>query len=431
MKKTLAIIIALASSLSGTSLLGRTWTDSTGAFTVEAELIAIDGQNVRLKRTDGRVLAVPIERLSPEDRRYLAAQAKKPQPAGGQARLDAALAAPTPVDFVRTPLSDVLSFLATTRGIDLVLDRRELQNAGIATNFPVTLSTDQMNLEKVLDAVLGASGLAYYTLDGVVVVTSKKRAEMAIYPRVYKYRKALNARNLVRELTRNIAPQSWADVGGPASLSWTTFCLVISQTRVAHAEIESHYAELLAPVELPNAEPDKALAAKFPVAKLDRTLRVEFVDTPLSQAAAFLGDQGGLPVMLDARALQGKGVAADARVTLALKDVRLRTALELLCRQLGVAWTADATRVLITDPKTAEKSVELVSYPARDLADSGRFDLVEEIISSTVAPSAWDDVGGAGDISGGMRGTLDVRQTLQIQLQVNRLLAEIRAARRR
>lgn len=51
----------------------RTWTDSSGEFTVEAELLGVAGDAVRLRRSDSRVIAVPINRLSMEDRRYLEA----------------------------------------------------------------------------------------------------------------------------------------------------------------------------------------------------------------------------------------------------------------------------------------------------------------------------------------------------------------------
>lgn len=50
----------------------RKWTDITGKFSVEAELVEIQGKNVLLKRQDdGRVATVPIARLSKADQEYL------------------------------------------------------------------------------------------------------------------------------------------------------------------------------------------------------------------------------------------------------------------------------------------------------------------------------------------------------------------------
>jgi len=49
----------------------RTWTDATGQFRVEAELIEIKDGMVTLKRTDGNVATVPVAKLSQADQDYL------------------------------------------------------------------------------------------------------------------------------------------------------------------------------------------------------------------------------------------------------------------------------------------------------------------------------------------------------------------------
>ncbi len=45
----------------------RTWKDSTGKFTIEAEFISLSGDNITLKRKDGKELTLPLSRLSSED----------------------------------------------------------------------------------------------------------------------------------------------------------------------------------------------------------------------------------------------------------------------------------------------------------------------------------------------------------------------------
>ena len=49
----------------------RVWKDSTGRKTIKATLIKIGGDQVTLKRADGRVFTVPLERLSEKDRQYV------------------------------------------------------------------------------------------------------------------------------------------------------------------------------------------------------------------------------------------------------------------------------------------------------------------------------------------------------------------------
>jgi len=53
----------------------RRWTDTTGKFSVEAELVGVKDGNVTLKRESGQVVTVPLERLCQKDRDYLRRQA--------------------------------------------------------------------------------------------------------------------------------------------------------------------------------------------------------------------------------------------------------------------------------------------------------------------------------------------------------------------
>ena len=64
-----------------TKTSAREWTSSTGAFTVEAELVDFEDGKVRLRKADGKVLTLPIDRLSKADQQYLEQlQAKQEDP---------------------------------------------------------------------------------------------------------------------------------------------------------------------------------------------------------------------------------------------------------------------------------------------------------------------------------------------------------------
>ena len=49
----------------------RTWSNSTGKFTIEAKLIETDGESVVLEKADGEQITVPVDKLSDEAREYL------------------------------------------------------------------------------------------------------------------------------------------------------------------------------------------------------------------------------------------------------------------------------------------------------------------------------------------------------------------------
>jgi hypothetical protein len=54
-------------SLAADTQMPRTWTDSTGKNKVEAMFLGIEDNKVKLRRTDGKEIAVPLDRLSPAD----------------------------------------------------------------------------------------------------------------------------------------------------------------------------------------------------------------------------------------------------------------------------------------------------------------------------------------------------------------------------
>ncbi len=67
----------------GESVGVRTWTDATGKYRVEAELIDFTDGVVRLQKEDEQVIALPLEKLSPADQRFL-----ERKPAGDESRRD-------------------------------------------------------------------------------------------------------------------------------------------------------------------------------------------------------------------------------------------------------------------------------------------------------------------------------------------------------
>lgn len=73
-------------AMSTVSAAERTWTDRSGRFSVKAELVSLSEGKVKLKRTDGRVITLSVERLSAEDQKFLKSTAKMvvERYAGGQ-----------------------------------------------------------------------------------------------------------------------------------------------------------------------------------------------------------------------------------------------------------------------------------------------------------------------------------------------------------
>ncbi|HMP07951.1 MAG TPA: SHD1 domain-containing protein [Lacipirellulaceae bacterium] len=66
-----ALAVASTNSLPGAFGEMRTWSDATGAYTLEAELVGFNERSVVLKRADHELAAFPIDQLAEADRAYL------------------------------------------------------------------------------------------------------------------------------------------------------------------------------------------------------------------------------------------------------------------------------------------------------------------------------------------------------------------------
>jgi hypothetical protein len=60
--------LLLAVSVSASA---REWTDSTGTYKTEADLVEVRGNRVVLKKSNGQVISLPSDRLSKADQEYL------------------------------------------------------------------------------------------------------------------------------------------------------------------------------------------------------------------------------------------------------------------------------------------------------------------------------------------------------------------------
>ncbi|MCE2810933.1 MAG: hypothetical protein LW850_11065 [Planctomycetaceae bacterium] len=55
------------------------WSDNTGRFKVDAQFVRIEGEQVVLKKLDGRDIKIPFDRLSPESLELASEQSSKTQ----------------------------------------------------------------------------------------------------------------------------------------------------------------------------------------------------------------------------------------------------------------------------------------------------------------------------------------------------------------
>lgn len=146
---------------------------------------------------------------------------------------------------------------------------------------------------------------------------------------------------------------------------------------------------------------DEALAA------LHKPVSFEFVDTALSDVVAFLRDQTGVGFVLDPTGLESLGIEVSEPVSIAVKEIELKLALDLILSRFDMDYLVRGDLIVITDSEQARERQETRVYPVLDLVqldigDGQRAWLIEEmieVVQESVDPTCWEVGGGDSTIS--------------------------------
>ena len=125
---------------------------------------------------------------------------------------------------------------------------------------------------------------------------------------------------------------------------------------------------------------------------------VEFLDTSLTDAMTFLGDQHNIQIILDELALSEEGLQPDEPITRTLSGVSLRSALRIILQPLGLQYVIQDEVMKIT---TVTAANDLEKYGSTRVYPVG--DLVIPIITP-VSGGLGQGFGGIGGFGGGGNG---------------------------
>jgi hypothetical protein len=401
----------------------RIWTDSTGKFSIDAELVGCTDGNVQLRKPDGSLVAVPLARLSDRDQAYVKSAM--------ETDVHDVLARPAKFDFVDTPLDNVARFLADTHKVPFFVERWALRKEGIAADVPLTAKSREGTLAQNLSAALKPLGLIWTTEGNVVVITTPKAVKTDVVTFVYKPARPVDLDELVKEIKTNIAPERWSSVGGRGEIHPTPVgALVVSQRADILHEISRHYAGFLQPISLSSPVPAPSGNGRpTPEQVLAQPSQCEFADTPLEEAVKQLSDRHPIHIGLHKLSLQEAGIPADVRITCSLKGVPLRTLLTLMLREAKLSWTVKRAGLIVTTTKQCWTELERVTYRVGDLAARDDCKQLMRLIMLVTDPRTFEDCGGPGSTRCESRGTLEIDQSYHIHQWIEGLLAALRQAK--
>lgn len=172
------------------------------------------------------------------------------------------------------------------------------------------------------------------------------------------------------------------------------------------------------------------------LAALEEKTSIEFIDEPLSGVVQFFKDRHRIEIQIDTKALEDLNMGTDTPIAKTIQNVKLRSGLNLILRDLGLTWVITDEVLMITTNEEAELCLTTRVYDVSELVavqDPGGkrwsdFDSLIEVITGTIESETWESVGGAGSIVElEYRGAsvLIIRQTLDVHAQVCKLLEEL------
>ena len=137
--------------------------------------------------------------------------------------------------------------------------------------------------------------------------------------------------------------------------------------------------------------------------KIEQTLSdattLEFIETPLADVAAYLGELHDINVQLDTRALEATGIASDTPISRDLRNISLRSALRITLADLELTYVIADEVLLITTPEKAHDRAEIRVYKVDGLLtgddDANELavaisDMLKDSSASTGGPVARD-----------------------------------------
>jgi len=147
-------------------------------------------------------------------------------PSAAEGKIEAALSSPTQLEFIQTPLQDVVDYLKDLHKIEIQIDRKAFQDQGLdASTLPVTANLKGISLRSALNLVLHNLDLTYLVEDEVLLITTPEAGARRLTTKVYRVADLIAADDqqqqvqnrdvLIHVIAATVAPQSWA--GGPAA----------------------------------------------------------------------------------------------------------------------------------------------------------------------------------------------------------------------
>jgi len=165
---------------------------------------------------------------------------------------------------------------------------------------------------------------------------------------------------------------------------------------------------------------------------LKKETSIDMDDGTLLDAIRLLHETAGVNIAVDTRALEEEGVSTNARVSIHVAGVSLRSVLKLLLTEHNLAILIEDEVLKVTSKQRAEGRQTVVAYRVAEFVDQSSdgqagFDDLITLITTVVEPDSWQEAGGNGSVAANLpTGALVIRQTQDVHEQIQQLLSALR-----
>jgi hypothetical protein len=130
-------------------------------------------------------------------------------------RIRKALDEPTQIEFIETPLDQVVHFIQDQHDIPVLLDTRAMDAVGIAHDAPITISIRGISLRSGLRLLLRGRNLEFAVVDEVLLITVPQVAATQTEVRVYNVADLIDEDTDADALAATVAAVLNAQAGHP------------------------------------------------------------------------------------------------------------------------------------------------------------------------------------------------------------------------
>lgn len=155
-------------------------------------------------------------------------------------KIHAALRDPTVIEFVETPLQDVVDYLKDYHKIEIQLDKPALDNAGIGTDTPITRNLRGMSLQSAFDLLLAQHNLTWIIDHEVLLITTAAAADTRREVCVYNLGAIVgegSTEELSQVVWKSLVPVGQRDESADLSVIPYRHLLIVRHSQQGHRQV--------------------------------------------------------------------------------------------------------------------------------------------------------------------------------------------------